>query len=364
MKPIFIIASMLVIARAVAGPAGAEPANADNALPAWNKRLLQKPADWYPTPQARHVAANVIRHQSAEGGWPKNTNLAAPPGRPGDIHASSAGMANTIDNDATTLPMRFLARFTQITGDQESRAAFLRGFNYLLSAQYPNGGWPQYHPLRKGYYSHITFNDHAMVNVLNLLLDVSRGLEPFDFVDDHHRQLAAAAVQRGVVCILRTQILQNGRPTAWCAQHDAMTLAPAQARAYEPPSLSGNESVGIVRFLMRLESSTPGVIEAIEGAVAWFRSVGIDGMRVESFTNPNGERDRRVVADATAPTLWARFYELETNRPLFVDRDMVPRDSYHELSIERRTGYSYYGNWPAALLEKEYPQWRRDVRGD
>ena len=45
----------------------------------------------------------------------------------------------------------------------------------------------------------------------------------------------------------------NGRRTVWCAQHDETTLRPAGARTYEHASLSGYESVGIVRFLMGIE---------------------------------------------------------------------------------------------------------------
>ena len=51
--------------------------------------------------------------------------------------------------------------------------AFRRGLDYLLKAQYPNGGWPQFYPLRNGYWSHITYNDDAMAGVLELLRDVA-----------------------------------------------------------------------------------------------------------------------------------------------------------------------------------------------
>jgi hypothetical protein len=26
---------------------------------------------------------------------------------------------------------------------------------------------------------------------------------------------------------------------------------------------------------------------------------------------------------------------------------------------ERRVNYAWYGDWPAALLEREYPEWKR-----
>ena len=180
--------------------------------------------------------------------------------------------ADTIDNGATTTPMRFLALMVQATRDTRYRAAFDRGVDYLLAAQYPNGGWPQYFPLRKGYYSHITYNDDAMVNVLTLLRNAAAGKPPYDFVDRSPPRRAAAAVARGIDCILRTQIKQNGKLTAWCAQHDETTLEPAWARNYEPPTLSGGESVGIVRFLMEIEQPTPEIVAAIDGAVAWFEA--------------------------------------------------------------------------------------------
>ena len=265
---------------------------------------------------------------------------------------------NTIDNDATTTPIRFLALMLQATRDKRYRAAFDRGIDYLLAAQYQNGGWPQYFPLRRGYYSHITYNDDAMINVLLVLRDTAAGKPPYDFVDAARRDRAAAAVARGIDCILRTQIKQGGKLTAWCAQHDEKTLEPAWARNFEPPTLSGGESVGIVRFLMEIEEPTPEIIASIEGAVAWFQAVTIHGMRLEEFTGPDGKRDKRVVKGAAARPIWARFYELGTNRPVFTGRDKVIRFALSEIEHERRNGYSYYVTSAQSLLEKEFPRWR------
>jgi PelA/Pel-15E family pectate lyase len=244
------------------------------------------------------------------------------------------------------------------TGDPRYRASVERGADYLLAAQYPNGGWPQYFPLRDGYFSRITYNDDAMVNVLELVRDVRDGRMPFAFVDGARRDRAADAVTRGIDVILRTQVVQDGRLTAWCAQHDETTLEPAWGRSYEPPSLSGNESVGIVRFLMSIESPTPDIVAAIDAAVVWLRRVAIDGLRVEEFRDAHGNRDRRVVDDPAAPPIWARFYDLGTSRPVFMGRDSVPRAALADIEQERRIGYAYYGTWPARLLAEEYPRWR------
>ncbi len=197
-----------------------------------------------------------------------------------------------------------------------------------------------------------------MVNVLTLLRNTGAGKAPYSFVDESRQAKAASAVARGADLILRTQVKQGGKPTAWCAQHDENTLDPAWARNYEPPSLSGNETVGVVRFLMEIERPAPEIVAAIEGAVAWLQSVKIRGLRVEEFTSEAGERDRRAVADPTAPLLWARFYELGTNRPIFIGRDKVIRYDFNEIERERRVGYSYLGAWPAKLLVEDYPRWR------
>ena len=59
-----------------------------------------------------------------------------------------------------------------------------------------------------------------------------------------------------------------------------------------------------------------------------------------------------------APMLWARFYELGTDRPLYLDRDSVYRYDYSEIGYERRSGYSYHGTWAATLVDEDYPLWR------
>src|SRR5690606_27709065 len=107
------------------------------------------------------------------------------------------------------------------------QAAVRQGIEYLFAAQYDNGGWPQYYPLRRGYYSHITYNDDAMVRVLEVVRAVARGEPPFEWVEPLVREQAMQSESRGIDCILRTQIRVAGRLTAWCAQHDAETLAPA-----------------------------------------------------------------------------------------------------------------------------------------
>jgi len=324
----------------------------------WGSNALRQKPEWYASAAAHSAATTVLGYQSEVGAWPKNTDLLAPATPAALAAVAKGGLANTIDNGATTTPLRFLALVATASQDGTFRAPILRGVDYLLASQYANGGFPQFYPLRKGYYSHITFNDGAMIDALTLLRDIAESREPFRFIDSAQRARAADAVKRGVACILQTQINHEGRVTVWCAQHDEQTLAPAWARKYEPPSLSGAESVGVVRFLMSVAMPSPEIVTAIEGAVGWFRAVPIIGRRVKSLPQLGGKPDALLVDDPAAPPLWARFYELGTNRPLYMDRDSKPLYDFALVSYERRSGYHYHTTSPALLLDRDYPAWR------
>jgi PelA/Pel-15E family pectate lyase len=200
-----------------------------------------------------------------------------------------------------------------------------------------------------------------MINVLVLLRDASSGSAPYAFIDADRRARAATAVAKGIDCILKTQVRQNDTLTAWCAQHDEHTLAPAWARNYEPPSLSGSESVYIVRFLMSVENPSPAIIAAVEGAVAWFEKTKITGQRFEFTTDAAGLKDRHITPAPSAPPLWARFYELKTDKPIFLSRDRVFHYALTDLERERRTGYAFYTTRAASLLAKDYPAWRARI---
>lgn len=315
-------------------------------------RYAKQSLEWFQSEAGRRIADNVLTWQTSHGGWPKVRDTASKP-----FDGDSEDLRATFDNGATIDELRFLARAFRATNEPRYQQAFLKGLTHILEAQYPNGGWPQYYPLGKGYHRHITYNDNVMSRILRLLRDISESSD-YAFLKTEHRAKVEAAVTKGIDCILRTQIRQDGILTAWCAQHDEKTLKPAWARSYEPPSISGAESVRVVRFLMSIEEPTPEIINAVEGAVAWFRTVAIHGMRLEEFTNAEGKNDKRIVKDPDAGPLWARFYEIGTNRPIFLDRDSVVRYAFSEIGQERRTGYAYYGNWAAKLLKDEYPQWR------
>jgi pectate lyase len=326
--------------------------------PAWAargpSRYLSRPDPWFAGAEAKRIADNILSWQADLGGWPKNVDTTAP------FTGARKSLAPTFDNDATTDELRFLARAGNATRDERYRRAFARGLDYILQAQYPSGGWPQRYPPGKSYHRHITFNDNAMVRLLEFLREVGTS-ERYAFVPVAQRKRANDAFVRGIRCILACQVRVKGKRTAWCAQHDEKDYHPRPGRSYELVSLSGAESVGVVRLLMSLEEPSPEVVEAIEGAVAWFASARLEGIRVERRKDPRSPTGRNnvVVKDPSAPPMWARFYEIGSNRPIFADRDGVKKYDLAHIGYERRNRYAWLGYWPQDLLAKEYPAWER-----
>jgi pectinesterase len=326
----------------------------------WVRNAPHYTDEFLTTAEAARIAENVMLYQQNTGGWPKNIrmqNELTDKDREFALVLKADDNESTIDNDATTTEIRFMARMYNAQGDERYKESVMRGLDYIFRAQYANGGWPQFYPRPEGYYTHITYNDEAIVNVMRVLSDVYYGNQPYSFVPDSIRQKAKTAFDKGVECILATQIVFNGKPTVWCAQHDEVTLEPAAARAYELPSLSGQESCGIVLLLMDIPNPSQRVIDAIENAVAWFNEFKIEGLKKEYFTNQVGQRDYRMVKADDCPTIWARFYDLETGKPFFCDRDGVKKSDVSEIGHERRTGYGWYTDKGNAVLDR-YKIWK------
>lgn len=248
---------------------------------AWQKVVYDQPASWYGTEEAIRIAENVLLYQREIGGWPKNTPMHLPLSKQEKKSLrklQSTGDGATTDNGATISELTYLSKVYKATGIEAYKTSFLKGIDYLIEAQYPNGGWPQFYPLRDDYSRHITYNDGSMVNIMRVMKAISE-------------------------------------------QNDAYIIVEEEA------------------ILKRVR-------EAYE-----------KGVRVEFYQTEEGLRDKRVVEDANAPALWARFSELTDNRPFFCDRDGIKKYSMAEISQERRIGYGWYSDEPRNVLNA-YEEWK------
>ena len=335
---------------------------------------LDRTASWYGSAEARHIADIVASFQTLAGGWSKHTDFTKHVRAPGETFAADNSSrfvitndfdapaevnwnyVGTFDNDATTTELRFLAKVISANGTNNAawRATFSRGLDYIFAAQFPNGGWPQVWPLQGGYHDAITFNDDAMLHVIEFLCDVASGQNEFAIVSPELRARADANWKRGIDCILAAQIVVHGRRTVWGQQHDALTLQPASARNYEMPSQSSGESGTIVLFLMQLPEPAANEVAAVHAAAAWFEKTKIEG---KAFKSSDSDGRKLSAAPGSGP-IWARYYEIGTDRPIFGDQDKTIHDDVNEISRERRKDYGWF-NDTAKRVAQHYAKWAK-----
>lgn len=338
------------------------------------KRVIEPLPDQgaYSADQVEEIADNLLLFQCDSGGWPKNYDMLAilTPEQRTAVESTRSEEDASFDNYNTYSQVEYLAKAYAASGKMSWREACLRGFDFMLAAQLSNGGFPQRYPNPTGYAAHITFNDGVTIGILNVLKDAAENRPHWNWLDEQRRQAAQQAVERGIDCILACQIRSNGVLTGWCQQHDEETFTATSARTFELASICPQETTSIVRFLMRLQSPDAQIIESIESAVAWLKRTSLAGIRVERVPAPpmdyefhSRDYDVVVVHDPSAPPIWARHYEIGTDRPIFAGRDTVKRYALNEIERERRTGTPWYGVWPAELIHVEYPKWHR-MSGD
>ncbi len=332
---------------------------------------------YYGTAPARHIADVIVSFQTPAGGWSKNMSFSGELRKPGQPYAADNlnkypsaddfdtpkdpkwNYVGTLDNDSTNTELRFLAKVQALTPGKDGdayRASFLKGIKYLLAAQFPNGGFPQVYPLEGGYHDAITFNDNAVSESAETLTWAADGKGDYAFVPADMRRQAGAAAAHALQCILISQIVINGRKTIWAQQEDALTLKPVSARNYEPGALAASESADLLDYLMSLPKPSVELKASITAGITWLKGAAVYGFE---YTGGRGvEGGRQLKAKDGAGPIWARYYSVTTEKPIFGDRDKTLHDSVNEISLERRNGYAWYSNGEQKTIEG-YAGWAK-----
>ncbi len=316
----------------------------------------------YAPEQFREIADNILAYQNADGGWPKNVDMMARLDPDSVVRALAPRYrTSTIDNFSVYTQVAYLAETYRVTGEARYRDGAQRGIEYLLAAQYPNGGW------RGWDVDAVTFNDNVMEGVLSLWLDILDGHPRYAWIGGQLCERIRRSWEAGLDLVLRCQWVRDGVRTVWPQQCDHETLQPVKAWSYELPSLSAGESADIVLLLMRIADPSPEVVDAVKAAVAWYDKTKISGKRIVWLDVPEGlpedrsvKNDRLMVDDPDAGPLWARFYELDDDTWFLCTRAGVKVCSLREMPAERRVGYLWFSDWGTEVLDA-YPAWLERV---
>ncbi len=229
-----------------------------------------------------------------------------------DTDRPQARNVTTLDDDVTQSALRFLMRVDAATEfrNEPIHRAVTFALEQLERAQYPNGAWPQRFsgppqddkfPVRPANYpdtwpreypavdyrSFYTFNDNTIADTI----------ETFFLAAAIYKEPRYQAIgEKGGDFILLAQ-MPDPQP-AWAQQYNAK-MQPAWARRFEPAAVTGGESQGVMRTLLKLYEWTgkEKYLQPIPKALAYLRKSQL----------PDGRL--------------ARFYELKSNRPLYFTKD-------------------------------------------
>ena len=287
----------------------------------------------------------VLSYQTLLGGWSKRTDMQQVR-KPGQLAGSEAAYIPTFDNGATSTQIRWLAAYhpNASAADQAKiQAALTQAVQFVLRAQYPNGGFPQSYPLRGGYHDAVTLNDNVMTDLLNLLWDIANQPD-YRWLAADLRAAAQAGFHKGVDWLVQAQVLVDGKRTVWTAQHHPLSGAPVAARKFEQISLVSSESAAVLQLFLDKgldkelykEQSIPGVLPALCSGIAWLQQHQIRDKAWQRHDTGS------ALVEKKGAQLWARFYSLPQQQPVFFDRDGQVYSDVNQLSLERQQGYGWY----------------------
>lgn len=295
---------------------------------------------------ARNVAEALRRGQLRSGGWtdhidfdPADRQRTAyridPPGK-------KKKALSSLDDDKTQSSLRFLVQLDRVLAFKDEAVHEMTTFalDGLLRAQYRNGAfpqvwdevprsddypvlsasylksWPRDYPGHENYWYRYTLND-------NLIPDVMHALWLAEDVYGDGRYGAAATKAADFLLLAQ---LPEPQP-AWAQQYD-FEMHPAWARKFEPPAVTGGESQGVLRILLETYRRTGDrkYLAPVPRALTYLK--------------------KSLLADGRL----ARFYELESNRPLYFTKDYAL--TYDDTDVPTHYGFKVAGKLDD--IEKEY----------
>ena len=269
---------------------------------------------------ARDAARALAWGQRQAGGWDHRVDVSHL--EPGSKKPERKKGHCALDDNISQGALSFLMRLDQEINEEWLSESVELGLSHLMRSQFENGAWPQWHPLRGGYHDFYTFNDNTINDCIRVILEAHRLYGKKQYLD---------CAMRGGDFIM----LSRGKaPQAGWAQQYSHDMKPAWARKFEPPGICSAVTARNIRTLvdLYLHSGEEKVLGPIPEAIDWLEKSRI------------------------GPDLWARLYEVGTNRPIYGDRDGKVHYTLEEISEERKTGYSWQSGYGIAGAIRYYQE--------
>ena len=259
---------------------------------------------------ACQTADTLIAGQLDNGGWWHAIQFDE---KGNAIRSSSRA---TMDDNTTQGATMFMMEIARVTRAPLYISSARSALEFLLDSQYPSGGWPQQYPASNGYSPFYTLNDATLNDCISTLLAGYRQFRDERYLD---------AAERAGAWLIEAQLPAPQR--GWAQQYD-LQMRPAPARWFEPAACCSAVTVRVIRTLidLHLETGENKYLEPIPAALGWLKASRLE--------------------DAT----WARFYEVGSNRPIYVtaDRQLVYKPE------NLRPGYSWKGAYGAPETFRMY----------
>ncbi len=292
---------------------------------------------------AREAAEALVYGQLQSGGWTQTIDFDPQSKHVARYRKGNGGGRNTssLDDGQTTSALRLLIRVDEALGfkNADVHEAAQYGLDALLKAQFPNGGFPQVwsaaveakpvvkasfpeydwktEARAKAYWDLYTLNDYIAGYVFETLADAARA-----YGDARYGK----AIERLGDFLLLAQ-MPDPQP-AWAQQY-TFDMHPAWARKFEPPAISSWESQDAIETLIRISLFTgkKRYLDTIPAALEYLK--------------------KSLLSDGR----FARFYELRTNRPLYMD-------ARYQLTYDDSSAPKHYGWKQPSRLEAIEAAWR------
>ncbi len=299
---------------------------------------------------ATDAAIAVVYGQLKSGGWtnsidfdPKSKHVAEYRN-----HRGHGKNNSSLDDGQTQSAIQLIIEVDKAHefSNQVIHESAVVALDALLRAQFPNGGFPQVwtgpvkaQPSIKASYPEYDWRTEGRINNywdMYTLNDNVTGYVADTLIAAHKiyedQKYLIALKKLGDFLLLA----QMPDPQPGWAQQYSYEMKPIWARKFEPPGVSGDETQEVLETLMKIARVTSDrkYLEPIPRAVAWLKSSLL----------PDGQL--------------ARYYELKTNRPLYMTR----QGDRYSLTYDDSKLPTHYG-WKTesrlAELAKQYAQLRK-----